>query len=302
MHHQRYRSIEPSETRNWPRIAGGRPADGAGRAMSSRLRLGIRLSTTPCPFEHGIFPIACSALAVRSLLRKSEAEGLARCTRQERLSTSSPSGPPRASRATRKNKENNMSLIRWKRRPIGENVLGHPISRLQQEMDRLFNRIVQQPWGMGLSDDDGLTRFAGQASQAFWNPSIDISENDNEIVIRADTPGIDSKDVNISVSGRELTISGEKKDSREEGDDNAWYCERSFGSFRRTIELPDNVNLDRISADSHNGVLTVHVPRTEPARRRQIEVKPGAPTRRENKPSEQAATGGGTRRVPVGAV
>jgi len=149
----------------------------------------------------------------------------------------------------------------------------HPLARLRDEMDRLFQRFVGEPMGLGDSGEDGSSRTRNWMTA--WQPSIEVAENDNEIIVRAELPGVNTDDVNVSVSGNELTISGEKREFHEEtgSDDNTYYCERRYGSFRRSIDLPSDVDAERITAESHNGVMTIHVPRSEKSRRRHIEVR-----------------------------
>jgi HSP20 family protein len=193
-----------------------------------------------------------------------------------------------------------MSLIRWKTRPTSESAISrgpsssghHPIARLHQAMDRLFDRFLHEPAGWRDWNEEFFS------STATWNPSVDVAETDNEITVKAEIPGADPSQITVSVSGNELTIAGHKKESRDETGENAYYCERRFGSFRRTIELPPNVNADSITADTSNGVLTVHVPRSESAKRRLIEVKPGAGR---SFPTTASTTQPSSKRVPVSA-
>ena len=92
--------------------------------------------------------------------------------------------------------------------------------------------------------------------------------------VKAEIPGLDEKDLNVSLHNNMLTISGEKKNERAEEDKNRnyYYCERSFGSFSRTIELPEGIKHDEVKARYKNGVLEIELPKDESARPRKIEI------------------------------
>jgi HSP20 family protein len=132
-------------------------------------------------------------------------------------------------------------------------------------MDRVFDRFAGEPWG--LSEPKAL-RAEG------WVPPLDVSEAENEVTIRAEIPGIAAKDLDISVSGTTLSISGQKQEEQEKKGENYYMCERRFGSFRREVELPDTVDPDKITAESDNSVITIHVARKPGAKPRHVEVKP----------------------------
>jgi len=150
--------------------------------------------------------------------------------------------------------------------PVGtERPVAHreasPFSFLQNEIDRLF---------------DGFSRkFPALATPAAM-PSMDISETDKVIEITAELPGLEKKDVVLNISDNVLTIRGEKKSEREEGDKNYHLVERSFGSFSRTVELPADVKPENISAEIANGVLKVTVQKPAPRQSKQIEIKSAA--------------------------
>jgi HSP20 family protein len=118
-------------------------------------------------------------------------------------------------------------------------------------------------------DDMGKMRMA--TLDALWLPAIDLSMRDDWLVVHAELPGFNTKDLNVEVDGGTLTISGERRQSS--GD--AYHSERSYGSFYRAIPLPENVDLDQIEATFRNGVLevTMPAPKAEQQGRRKIEVK-----------------------------
>ena len=99
--------------------------------------------------------------------------------------------------------------------------------------------------------------------EAGWAPSLDISETETEFVVKADVPGVDPKELDISYEDDVLTIKGEKKEEHEEKKDNYHRIERSYGSFSRAIKLPPSADADRIEAASKNGVLTLTIPKRE---------------------------------------
>ena len=107
-------------------------------------------------------------------------------------------------------------------------------------------------------------------------PSMDVTETDKEIEITAELPGLEEKDVQINVADNLLTIRGEKKAEKEEKDKDYRLVERSYGSFERTLALPDGVNLDAIQASIAKGVLKVTVPKPAPAQSKTIDVKAAA--------------------------
>ena len=145
-----------------------------------------------------------------------------------------------------------MELVPW--RPFGE------VGSLRREMDRLWDRFV------------GETPFA-RAFTEEWLPSVDVSETKDKVLIKAELPGLEAKDVNVSVSGDILIIKGEKEKEEEEKDEHYYCCERYCGSFQRSFRLPVNVQADKVEAIFDKGVLKVTLPKTEEAKKKEIEVK-----------------------------
>lgn len=154
--------------------------------------------------------------------------------------------------------------------PVGRDrsVAGssNPFMSLQREIDRLFDDFTR--------GFPSMTVFGNNGSNLL--PSIDVSETDKEIEISAELPGLEEKDVQINVADNLLTIRGEKKAEKEEKDKNYRLVERSYGSFERTLELPEGVNADAIKASIAKGVLKVTVPKPAPAQAKKIEVKSAA--------------------------
>ena len=164
-----------------------------------------------------------------------------------------------------------MNLSPWKKRPssLAASPFNGDLARFRDEMDRTFDRFFTDPFALGMIEPKAL-RSEG------WLPAIDVSETETEVTIRADAPGIAAKDLDISVSGSTLTIAGQKEESSEKKDENYCHCERRFGSFRRSIDLPDTVDADKVTAESDNGVVTIHVAKKPGAKPKQVEVKPAA--------------------------
>jgi HSP20 family protein len=144
-------------------------------------------------------------------------------------------------------------LMEW--RPFRE------VSRLRREMDRLWD------------DYFGPGRRGLQPMAAEFAPAVDVKETDDQIVVKAEIPGMDAKDINISVTGEVLTIKGEKKSEREEKEENYHLVERSYGSFSRSLVLSAAVDQDKIEASYDKGVLTVTCPKKEAVKPKAIEIK-----------------------------
>lgn len=144
-------------------------------------------------------------------------------------------------------------LVRWE--PFRE------VSRLRREMDRLWEDF----FGPG---PRGLRPLAEE-----WTPAVDVAETPEKVTVKAEVPGLDPKDIDISVVGDLLTIKGEKKSEREETKENYHLVERSYGSFSRALRLPPGVNADQIDAKYNKGVLTITCPKKEPTKPKAIEIK-----------------------------
>lgn len=135
------------------------------------------------------------------------------------------------------------------------------------EMDRLFERFSK---GFGVPAFEPF--FSRDIELAA--PVVDVVEDDKAFTVTAELPGIDEKDVDVTVSGGVLTIKGEKKKEREEKDKNHYLSERSYGSFERAFSLPEGVDQDKIAANFAKGVLTVTLPKNAEAQKsKKIEVK-----------------------------
>ena len=145
-----------------------------------------------------------------------------------------------------------MELIPWS--SLGE------IGSFRGEMDKLYDRFF------------GRRPLAGTFNEE-WSPSVDISETENKLLIKAELPGLETKDVNVSISGDLLTIKGEKKKEKEEKDEHHHYVERYSGFFERSFRIPVNVKTDKVEAIFDKGVLRVTLPKVEEAKKKEIEIK-----------------------------
>jgi HSP20 family protein len=146
-----------------------------------------------------------------------------------------------------------MELMEW--RPFRE------VTKLRREMDRLWE------------DYFGAGRRGLKSLETEWAPAVDISEGDDKITVKAEIPGLEAKDIDISLSGDVLTIKGEKKSEREEKQENYHLVERNYGSFSRSLRLPGTVEADKIEAAYKQGVLTIACPKKEEAKPKAIDIK-----------------------------
>jgi HSP20 family protein len=139
----------------------------------------------------------------------------------------------------------------------------HGASSLQDQLNRLFNDVFERK-----SEESSLTA---------WAPSVDIYETEHELVVKADLPEVDPKDLDIRVENNILTIRGERKFEKKVNEENYLRVERAYGSFARSFTLANTVNSEAIKADYQNGVLTLSIPKREEAKPKQIKVTVGTP-------------------------
>jgi len=140
----------------------------------------------------------------------------------------------------------------------------NPFMSLQREIDRLFDDFTR-----------GFPAFSTGGGNEML-PSVDVTETDKQIEITAELPGLEEKDVQVNFADNVLTIRGEKKAEKEEKDKAYRLVERSYGSFVRSLQLPDGVDANTIKASIDKGVLKVTVPKPAPAQVKKIDVKAAA--------------------------
>ena len=106
-----------------------------------------------------------------------------------------------------------------------------------------------------------------------WSPAVDIYETENELVLKADVPDVDLKDINVRVENQTLTIQGERKFEQEENTKGYHRIERSYGSFTRSFSVPPTLDTEKVAAEYKNGVLSISLPKKEAAKPRQVKVE-----------------------------
>ena len=121
--------------------------------------------------------------------------------------------------------------------------------------------------------EDSFARMLNEpAANRPWAPAVDIYETENELVLKADVPDVDQKDIDVRVENQTLTVSGERKFKKEENGKGYHRIERNYGAFSRSFAIPDTFDTEKIAATYRNGVLSVTLPKKEAAKPRQIKV------------------------------
>jgi HSP20 family protein len=131
------------------------------------------------------------------------------------------------------------------------------------------------PSGLRLFQDS-VNRMFAEPSTRPWVPPVDIQETENELVVKADVPDVEMKDIDVRMENGTLTIRGERKFEAKKNDGGWHRVERSYGTFERAFTVPDTVNAEAVKADYKNGVLTITLPKKEVAKPRQIKVQVNA--------------------------
>jgi HSP20 family protein len=149
-----------------------------------------------------------------------------------------------------------MALVRWE--PVRER------SSLQNDMNRLFNTFFNTTTG------------ANGATPRRWVPAMDLVETDDHFVLKADLPGLSEEDVHVDVDNDVLTVSGERKGEHEDKRDGFVRVERSYGSFRRSLTLPEGVDADAVTASFDRGVLEISIPKPEQRKPRRVAIQVGS--------------------------
>jgi HSP20 family protein len=146
-----------------------------------------------------------------------------------------------------------MDLIQWN--PLREMV------SLRERMNRLFDDSWFRTDGYG---DD--------VAMGMWSPAVDMFEKNDHLVIKAELPGMEKKDINLDLKDGVLTLRGERKHENQVQDENFYRREMSYGKFVRTFSLPSDVDPEKIKAEFQNGLLTIEVPKPEQHKPKQITV------------------------------
>jgi HSP20 family protein len=166
-----------------------------------------------------------------------------------------------------------MALIRWE--PAAE------LNTIQNEMNRLFNTFFDQPTPTG----------RGVTTARRWMPPMDLVETADHYVLRADLPGLSDDDVSLQLEDNVLTISGERNAQHEQNEEGYYRIERAFGSFARSLTLPDGVNPDGVQAHFDRGVLEIRIPKPEQKKPRQVQITLGTRPTDDTKTIESTDTG-----------
>ncbi len=149
-----------------------------------------------------------------------------------------------------------MALIRWE--PVAE------LGTIQNEMNRLFNNLFDQP------NPTGRNGAAGRR----WIPAMDLIETGDQYVLRADLPGLSDDDINVQLEDNVLTISGERN-TEHETQEGYYRLERAFGEFSRSLTLPEGIDPDGVQAHFDRGVLEIRIPKPEQKKPRQVQISLG---------------------------
>ncbi len=113
---------------------------------------------------------------------------------------------------------------------------------------------------------------SGHSDLATWAPRVDIYETENELILKADLPGLQDEDIDVRVENNMLTIRGERNFEKDVNEDNYLRVERAYGSFTRSFSLPNTVNSESVRAEYRNGVLTLHMAKREESKPKQIKI------------------------------
>ena len=146
-----------------------------------------------------------------------------------------------------------MAIKQWQPRGL----MRSPFRDLAREMEDTFGRFFP----------------AWSSEERGWMPAIDMVDQNDEIVVKADLPGLDEKDIEVTVQDGTLTIRGERKAEKEEKKEDYYYAERSYGAFMRSLPLPRGVDADKVKATFKKGVLEVHLPKAKEAKGKTVEIK-----------------------------
>lgn len=138
-----------------------------------------------------------------------------------------------------------------------------PLPRMRQEFDRLLDRFLEFPF----------SRFEVPFVETEWAPALDYSETDKEFVVRLEVPGVHKENLDVSLEQNVLTISGKREFRKEHETEEYIWREREEGKFVRSLRIPKAVDPDKVMAAYENGVLTLRLPKTEPAVKSRITIK-----------------------------
>lgn len=155
-------------------------------------------------------------------------------------------------------------LMPWNKKQtkeVSQETGEHPIESFHREINKVFDNFFNDFSFPSLRNTEELW------SNSF-SPKVNVSESDNEIKVEAELPGLEEKDIDVTLNNNSLVIKGERKSQKEDKKENYHVVESSYGSFCRTIPIPDGVDTDKIDAVFKNGVMKINIPKTEEARKK----------------------------------
>jgi HSP20 family protein len=158
-----------------------------------------------------------------------------------------------------------MNLIPWRSKQREGVVAESPLAALRNEMDRIFDSYIREPFG-----SIEWPGFLG--GERGW-PAVDVSESEKEITIRAELPGVDPNELDVSVTNNQVVIGGEKKETQETKEKGYYHSEARYGSFRRVIPLPEGADSEKVDAQYAHGVLTLKIAKIPAVAAKRIEIK-----------------------------
>lgn len=165
-----------------------------------------------------------------------------------------------------------MSKAAVEEKAVATKKPGEVLSR-GEEFEHWLEQFMEDMWRRPFPSLFGRDRWLPIRPLSIRMPSLDVFEEKDSVVVKAELPGMQKEDVEVSLSGENLTIKGEKKEDKEVKEDDYYRRERSYGSFLRTVALPCEVKSGEIKASFKDGVLEVRMPKTEEAKKKSISVK-----------------------------
>jgi len=140
------------------------------------------------------------------------------------------------------------------------------------DVERMFEDWFENFWGRPFPQlwRPGFARLRPMTVEA---PALDVYDEKDDLIVKAEIPGLSKEDIDVTIEGNTLTIKGEKKKEEETKEENYYRCERSFGAFSRSIDLPAEVKTDKVNASFKDGVLEIRMPKTEEAKKNVVKVK-----------------------------
>ena len=151
-----------------------------------------------------------------------------------------------------------LNMVPWKKRKSDPEAFG-------RDFDKMLDRFFEAP----------VFSTPELFSSGSWHPNVDVSEGRKTIIVKAELPGVEKENIDLSLEGRLLTICGEKKQEKEESDEHYHRVESSFGVYKRTIELPSDVDKSKVHAKYKNGVLKIKLKKTNRAETKKIKINTG---------------------------